>query len=237
MNFKTRATIILSGLFFLLCQGCRQEKEAEVDRLFDSFNGKDIPGAAVMVIRDSRPIFVKTYGLANLEKNIPVKTNTNFRLASVTKQFTAMCIMILVERGKLTYDRTLTEIFHGFPDYGCNITIHHLLKHTSGLVSYESLVPETATEQILDEDVLHIIMSQDSTYFSPGAEYHYSNSGYTVLAMVVEKISGKSFAGFLKENIFEPLGMKNTVAYEKGISKPKFLSKERDKAIKVMDII
>lgn len=171
-----------------------------------------------MVIRDGKPIFKKTYGCADTDAKTPIDTKTNFRLASVTKQFTAMCIMMLVEQGGLLYNSSLKEIFPDFPEYGRNITIHHLLHHTSGLIAYETLIPDTATVQVLDRDVLALLMKQDSTYFAPGSSYRYSNSGYAVLAMVVEKISGKAFALFLKDNIFDPLGMRNTVAYEKGIS-------------------
>lgn len=194
------------------------DKTASVDQLFSSYNGKDTPGAAVMVIKNGKPIFKKAYGLANLEDKTSVTLATNFRLASVTKQFTAMCLMKLVERGQLSYDHTLQQIFPEFPVYGRNITIRHLLQHTSGLIAYEDLIPDTATVQVLDQDVLKMMMAQDSTYFAPGTQYRYSNSGYAVLAMIVEKISGQAFAQFLQENIFKPLGMKNTVAYEKGLS-------------------
>ncbi|MBN1293430.1 MAG: beta-lactamase family protein [Candidatus Latescibacteria bacterium] len=205
-------------MIFLTLFSCSNEKEVQIDQLFEDFNGNDVPGAAVMVISEGKPVFIKSYGLASLDKKAPVRSNTNFRLASVTKQFTAMSIMILVERGQLSYESTLTDIFPGFPEYGSRVTVRHLLNHTSGLISYESLIPEKADEQILDRDVLDIMASQDSTYFAPGTEFRYSNSGYAVLAMIVEKISGKSFASFLKENIFEPLEMYNTVAYEKNIS-------------------
>lgn len=220
--------MIFKNLFwpglFLFCMftfGFNANKTAQVDQLFSSYNGKDTPGAAVMVIKNGKPIFKKTYGLANLEDKTPATLATNFRLASATKQFTAMCIMMLVERGQLTYEHTLQQIFPEFPAYGRNLTIRQLLQHTSGLIAYEDLIPDTATVQVLDNDVLDMMMVQDSTYFPPGAQYRYSNSGYAVLAMVIEKVSGKSFAQFLQENIFKPLGMKNTVAYQKGSSSVK----------------
>ncbi len=204
-------------LFCILTLGFNTNKTAQIDQLFSSYNGKDTPGAAVMVIKNGKPIFKKAYGLANLEEKTPVTPATNFRVASVTKQFTAVCIMMLVEREQLTYEHTLQQIFPEFPAYGRNITIRHLLQHTSGLVAYEDLIPDTATVQVLDKDVLSM-MAQDSAYFLPGAQYRYSNSAYAVLAMAIEKVSGKSFAKFLHDNIFKPLGMKNTVAYQKGIS-------------------
>ncbi|HEX9974553.1 MAG TPA: serine hydrolase domain-containing protein [bacterium] len=218
MSFKHRRLPIAIYLLFILCFHCCVNNEARINKLFEIYSGKNVPGAALMIIKDGTPILTKTYGMAAVEKKIPVQTHTNFRLASFTKQFTAMCIMMLEEQQKLSYDLTLNEIFPDFPGYGKLITIRHLLHHTSGLIDYESLIPDTATIQVLDRDVLQMMMQQDSTYFQAGAEYRYSNSGYAVLAVIVEKISGQPFAQFLKENIFDPLEMTNTVAYEKGIS-------------------
>lgn len=202
---------------FVFSLSCSINKESAIDRLFEIYTG-NVPGAALMIIKDDKPLHTKTYGLAHVEKKIPVETRTNFRLASFTKQFTAMCIMTLEEQGKLSYDQTLNDILPEFPVYGNQITIRHLLHHTSGLIDYESLIPDTATIQVLDRDVLHMMMQQDSTYFPPGDEYRYSNSGYAVLAMIVEQVSGQRFAQFLKKHIFDPLGMTRTVAYEKGVT-------------------
>lgn len=198
-----------------LAQGCANRKLHQVDELFRAYSGQ-VPGAALMVIRHGRPIVIRCYGLAHLERREPVRQCTNFRLASVSKQFTAMCIMILVERGLLRYDQTLRQVFPAFPPYGEGITIDHLLHHTSGLIDYESLLPDTMTRQVSDADVLRMMMAQDSTYFPPGSEFRYSNSGYAVLAMVVEKVSGQHFADFIRDNVFLPLGMAGTVAYDRG---------------------
>jgi len=205
-------------LFCLSGFGFHPDQALRIDQLFEAYTGKDAPGAAVMVIKNGKPIFRKAYGVANLEEKTPITLSTNFRLASVTKQFTAMGMMKLAQSGRLGYEHNLQQIFPAFPAYGRNVTIRHLLQHTSGLIAYEDLIPDTATVQVLDKDVLRMMMAQDSTYFPPGAQYRYSNSGYAVLAMIVEKVSGKSFAQFLQENIFKPLGMKNTVAYEKNLS-------------------
>lgn len=210
-----RVTICLCFFLFLSCPSNRATK---INSLFSCYAGKKTPGAAVLIIKDGQPIFKRAFGMADVERQVPVTTPTNFRLASVTKQFTAMCIMMLQEQEKLSYDQSLTDLFSNFPAYGQAITIRHLLNHTSGLIDYESLIPDTATIQVLDQDVLQMMMAQDSTYFPPGSQYRYSNSGYAVLAMIVAKISGQSFAQFLKQNIFEPLGMTQTVAYENSIS-------------------
>ena len=215
----TKGKIVLFSICFVLILGvCSTSIDERVNRIFQSYDGENLPGAAVMVIRQGNPILTKTYGMANLEKKIPVTPRTNFRLASVTKQFTAMCIMILQKQGKLNYNTSLREIFPEFPPYGQDITIKHLLQHTSGLIDYEDLVTDSLPYQILDKEILQLMTEQDSSYFEVGKDYRYSNTGYAILAMVVEKLSGRSFAEFLKENIFEPLGMDNTVAYEKGIS-------------------
>ncbi len=205
-------------MFSLLFSFCTKTPEQKIDDWLKIYSGKNNPGAALMVIRAGAPILVKTYGMADVENRMPVKPETNFRLASVTKQFTAICILMLMEQGKLSLDQTLKDIFPEFPDYGKNITIHNLIHHTSGVIDYESLIPDSATKQVLDSDVLKMMMEQDSTYFPPGTKYQYSNTGYALLAMIVEKISGQRFADFLRQNIFEKIGMENTVAYEKGIS-------------------
>ena len=197
---------------------CSVSNDQYLDQLFADYKGKDGPGAAVMIIKNREVFLTKTYGMADLEQGIPVKSNTNFRLASVTKQFTAMSIMILEERGKLDYNQALTDIFPEFPVYGQIITIEYLLQHRSGLIDYEDLIPDTAAIQVLDRDVLKMMMQVDSTYFIPGTDFRYSNTGYALLAMIVEKCSGKSFAEFLRDEIFLLLDMKNSVAYEKGIS-------------------
>ena len=189
------------------------------------FAGMDpgAPGAAVLVIQDAHPVFQRGYGVTDLRTLHKIDEHTNFRLASVTKQFTAMAIMLVVHDGKLRYDETLTEVFPEFPNYGKRITIRNLLNHTSGLLDYEDLMtkqygstPDDQIPQIHDAGVLALLEKQSTTRFPAGSKWAYSNSGYCVLAMVVEKISGKPFADFLHDRIFKPLQMTNTVAYERG---------------------
>jgi CubicO group peptidase (beta-lactamase class C family) len=171
-----------------------------------------------MVIKNGEIIFQKGYGLANIELKQPVIETTNFRLASVTKQFTAMSILLLIERGKLKYNTALKEIFPDFPEFGSKINIKHLLQHTSGLIDYEDLIHDSVTIQLKDKDVLELMMKTNSTYFEPGSQHKYSNSGYALLALTVEKISGKPFRDFLYDNIFKPLEMENTIAFENNIN-------------------
>jgi len=196
---------------------------AKIDAIFAGFNHPDVPGASVMVIRDGGVAFAKSYGLANLETKTPCATNTNFRLASVSKQFTAMAVLILRERGKLSLDENLVAFFPEFPAFGKQITVRHLLTHTSGLLAYEDLIPDGTTIPVLDQDVLRILIGNavtnaTTTYFPVGSQYRYSNSAYALLALIVEARSGQKFARFLRDNIFAPLGMSNTLAYEAGVS-------------------
>jgi CubicO group peptidase (beta-lactamase class C family) len=194
------------------------KQAARVDALFKDFDHPNAPGASVMVIHNGKSVFAKGYGLADLVTKTPCTTNTNFRRASVSKQFTAMAVMILTERGKLKLDERLTDFFPDFPTCGKQITVNHLLTHTSGLIDYEDVIPPGTTIPVLDQDVLRLLLTQEKAYFPPGSQYRYSNSAYALLAVIVEARSGQTFARFLRENIFEPLKMTNTLAYEAGLS-------------------
>jgi CubicO group peptidase (beta-lactamase class C family) len=196
-----------------------EQMSAQIDALFKNFDGPGVPGAVVMVIRDSKVIYEKGYGLANVEQKIPCTTSTNFRLASVSKQFTAAAILILVSQGKLSLDDPITKFFSEFPSYGNEITVRHLLSHRSGLIDYEDVIPEGTTIQLTDRNVLNLVRQQNKTYFPPGSDFRYSNSGYALLSLIVESVSGNPYAEFLKRNIFSSLQMTNTLAYEAGISK------------------
>ena len=189
----------------------------KVDALLRDYAG-DVPGAAVLVLRDGQPVVRASYGLADLETGTPTTPETNYRLASVTKQFTAASILLLAEDGRLTLDDRGRTWLPSLPKAAETVTIRHLLTHTSGLINYEDVIPESFAAQLHDADVLRLLETQDRTYFRPGTGYRYSNSGYALLALIVQHASGKTFAKFLRERIFQPLGMFNTVAYEEGIS-------------------
>jgi CubicO group peptidase (beta-lactamase class C family) len=217
---KTKLLIATVALSLVSCAPYARKAElsGEIDPLFQAYNQPNSPGASVSVIKDGQVLYRKSYGLANLEEGVPVTTATNFRLASVTKQFTAMAIMMLADRGKLSFDDPVTKVLPGAPTYMKNITVRNLLNHTSGIVDYESLIPDSQTVQVHDRDVLALLSTIDTTYFPAGSKFQYSNSGFALLSLVVEALSGQPFAQFLKQNIFEPLGMNNTLAYERGIS-------------------
>ncbi len=219
---KTRLVVALASALYAVT-GLAQVSSTQIDAIFASLKSSDAPGAAVLVVHNRRLVFRRGYGVTDLRTLHPIDPDTNFRLASFTKQFTAAAIMLLACDGKLHYDDHLTDFFPEFPAYGKSITVRNLLNHTSGLPDYEDLLmkqypntPEEKVPQILDAGVLKLLEQQTSGKFAPGSKWEYSNSGYAVLAMIVEKVSGKSFGEFLQERIFTPLKMKNTLAYEKG---------------------
>jgi CubicO group peptidase (beta-lactamase class C family) len=200
-----------------------QVSSSQIETVFAGLNSNDAPGAAVLVVHKSRVVFRHGYGVTDLHTFRKIDDRTDFRLASFTKQFTAACIMLLAREGKLHYDDRLTDFFPEFPAYGKAITVRNLLNHTSGLEDYGDLLmkqyPDTPPEkvpQILDAGVLKLLEQQTGSKFPAGTRWEYSNSGYAVLAMIVEKVSGKPFGQFLRDRIFKPLKMKNTIAYEKG---------------------
>jgi len=187
-----------------------------IDQLFADYRPDGTPGASIMVIRDGQVLEVRSYGVADMETGALVSPSTNFRLASVTKQFTATAVLMLSEQGKLDIDDSIRRYFPEFPAYADQISIRHLLQHTSGIEDYEPIYGDQFPEQILDRGVADIIANTTRTYFSPGTEYRYSNSAYAILAVLVEDLSGQSFPDFLQDNIFEPLGMNETIAYRRG---------------------
>lgn len=230
MLWKTPAQIelLLVALLTLMaapqvCLGGDAVQGEQIDRIFAGIDSPRAPGAAVLVLKNGHVVFERGYGVADLHSFHKIDTHANFRLASCTKQFTAMAIMLLVHDSKLHYEDRLTDVFPDFPEYGKSITIRNLLNHTSGLLDYEDLMakpsagtPAEKIPQIKDAGVLEILKLQKTTKFLPGTKWDYSNSGYAVLAMVVQQISGQSFGDFLHERIFAPLKMNATVAYEKG---------------------
>jgi CubicO group peptidase (beta-lactamase class C family) len=197
----------------------------EIDAILSAATKPDEPGLAAVVKKDGQVIFEHGYGVRKLGTAEKIDAETNFRLASVTKEFTAMAIMLLVKDGKVRYDQRLTEIFPEFPAYGKNITVRNLLTHTGGLPDYEELMDReektngprwSAEHQIQDDEVLALLESQTEGKFAPGTSWAYSNSGYVVLGLIVAKASGMPYRDFLQKRIFDPAGMKHSVVYQKG---------------------
>lgn len=193
------------------------QKAAQVDALMAQLSRGNSPGAAVTVIRKDEVLLEKGYGLANLKSATPIGPSTIFNIASVAKQFTAMAVMILAERGKLNYSDPVSKYFPDFPAYGREITIRQMLDHTSGLADYtvfwkEGQRSDQGSAKHTSEGVLQFLASLKTTDFTPGEKWRYSNSGYVILSIIVSKVSGMPFPQFLNENIFAPVGMKDSSA-------------------------
>jgi CubicO group peptidase (beta-lactamase class C family) len=215
----TRKGLALSALAWLLTTICAnaqpagQARLAEIDALMSRYTG-EVPGASLLVTRDGRAIVRRAYGYADLEKHIKATPETNYRLASVTKQFTAACILVLRQDGKVRLQDRVRKWLPQLPASDDGITIYHLLTHTSGLIDYEDLIPPARTTQLDDADVLSMIAAQHRLYFEPGSAHRYSNGGYVLLGLVVQRASGMDLADFMRERIFQPLGMEHTLMYE-----------------------
>jgi len=188
-----------------------------LEELLRRYRGS-VPGAGVLVLLNGEPIVRHALGMADLELEVPSTSTTNYRLASLTKQFTAAAVLMLSEEGVLSLDDPVSNWLPSLPEFGAGATLRHLLTHTSGLLDYEELIPPERAAPVRDADVLRLIESEKRTHFPPGRDYRYSNGGYALLALVVQAASGLSFASFLRDRIFMPLGMSGTVAHEEGVS-------------------
>jgi CubicO group peptidase (beta-lactamase class C family) len=172
-----------------------------------------VPGASLLVIKDGVPLVRRGYGMADLEQHVAATPATDYRLASVSKQFTAASILLLAEDGKLTLDDSIRHWLPSLPPSTAKVTLRELLSHTGGLIDYEDLMPANTTEQLNDNDVLRMLTATSKSYFPPGTAYRYSNSGYVLLGLVVEKASGLSLPAFMQRRIFKPLHMDHTLMY------------------------
>jgi CubicO group peptidase (beta-lactamase class C family) len=188
--------------------------ERQIDALFAPWNRPGMPGAVVGVIRDGKVLFTKRYGMADIERGVPMTPATEFFIGSMSKQFTAFAIHLLAQDGKLSLDDDVRTWLPEVPDFGKKITIRHLLHHTSGLRDYFDLMFMAGLRpgDVIDQDMaLALIKRQRALNFEPGQEWAYSNTGYLLLALIVQRVSGKPLPEFARERIFEPLGMKHTL--------------------------
>ncbi|MBW6537559.1 MAG: beta-lactamase family protein [Mariniphaga sp.] len=203
-------------LFFCSIAGFSfgQLKESkDIDSLFFEWNNPNTPGCALGIIKDGELIYAKGYGLANMEYDIPNAPSSVFRIGSTSKQFTAACIILLAEQGKLNLNDNLKGFFPDFPDYAEEITLRHLLNHTSGIRDYLQLAYLKGLgddDYYTDDNVMEWLVNQSDLNFKPGEEYLYSNSGYWLLGQIVKKVSGMNMADFAMKEIFEPLEMSST---------------------------
>lgn len=188
-----------------------------VDAIMKDWTASDSPGAGIAVIEKGKVVFEKGYGLANLEYGVPVKPETVFHVASVSKQFTAMAVVLLEVDGKLSIDDDVHKYLPELPDYGAKITLRHLLQHTSGIRDQWqtlALAGWSLQDVITQDQILRMLFRQKELNFPPGSMHNYSNAGFTLLAEIVKRVSGKPFPQFCAERIFIPLGMTHTHFHE-----------------------
>jgi CubicO group peptidase (beta-lactamase class C family) len=208
MNLKYLSAILALLLLPVVVQ-------AQADQLDDYIRSRmeirHIPGLSVAVVKDGKVLLAKGYGLANVELFVPATENTVYQLASVTKQFTATAIMMLVEEGKIFLDDKITKHLDGLPIAWGSVTVRHLLNHTSGIKSYTSApnFSKTARQDYTREEIIKLI-AEAPMDFAPGDRWAYNNTGYFLLGMIIEKVSGKEYGAFLNERIFQRLGMTST---------------------------
>ncbi|HEU4557865.1 MAG TPA: serine hydrolase domain-containing protein [Longimicrobium sp.] len=211
---RTRYLLFAPLALFAAPAVAQTDPAVRVDSLFAAWNKPESPGCAVGVSRNGRTVLSRAYGSANLEYGIPNTPATIFEAGSVSKQFTAAAIVRLAQQGKLSLDDNVRRHVPEVPDYGTPITLRHLLNHTSGLRDWGAVMSlagwPRGTRIYTHAHALDVISRQRSLNFTPGAEYSYSNTGYNLLAMIVERVSGMSFAEFSRRELFEPLGMTST---------------------------
>lgn len=191
--------------------------EKQIDQLFTAWNNIESPGAAVAVEKDGKVIYKRGFGSAELEYNIPITPSTVFHIASVSKQFTCFSILLLEKQGKLSINDDIRKYIPEVPDFGKVITLNHLMHHISGLRDQWELLAMAGwrLDDIITKDqILRIVSRQKELNFNPGDEYLYCNTGFTLLAEVVARVSGQTFPEFTRTNIFDPLKMTNTLFYD-----------------------
>ncbi len=187
---------------------------AEVDKIFAQWDKPDSPGCALGVIKDGQLIYKRGYGMANLDYNIPISPESVFDIASISKQFTAMSILLLSKQGKLSLDDEIQEYLPEIPRYESPVTIRHLIHHTSGLregfLLAQLLGMDSEKVHLTGDDILALLALQKEPSNKAGEEGGYSNTGYLLLGFIVKRVSGTSLREYAEENIFKPLGMQNT---------------------------
>lgn len=211
---------ILSFLSFLFFNSVfAQSIPGRLDSLFKTIYQEEKPGAMIAITQQHQTVFKRAYGAANLKTKEKIEESTNLNIGSLTKQFTAYCILDLAAKGKLSLDDKLIKFFPDFnPKIANTITIRQLLTHSSGITDHYDHTDTSEIKHAVDKDVLFAIKNVETTYFTPGERYRYSNTAYCLLALVIEKISGSSYADFVQKNIFEPLGMNHSTVLRIGSS-------------------
>jgi len=211
------AFLLLIGASSCTAQPGPHSLQATVDSLFKKYTPPGTPGVAVLVVKDGQVVLKKGYGLANLEHEAPITPATVFDIASVSKQFAGFAISTLIQEGKLSPDDDIHKYLPEVPDFGKTITIRHLVHHISGLRDWPATLHAAGwrwDESFRYDDIMRMLSKQRELDFEPGSTYSYSNTGYNLLAAIVAKVSGKSYAAWLDEHVFKPLGMQSSQSIE-----------------------
>lgn len=200
----------------MITQSAFAQLEKRLDSLLKNNVGKNEPGIALYVESGGKVLYNKGFGIADPGSDTKIKAGTNFRLASISKQFTAMGLVLLEKENKISFDDPIDRYLPELPSgIGNNILIRHLITHSSGIIDYEEIMDQSVETQLLDADVLNLLQKETKTYFKPGSDFRYSNSAYALMALIIERVSGQSFPKFIKEKIFTPLKMNHSQVYEK----------------------
>lgn len=211
------ALTLLFALSPLFLKAQSPQMASKTDSLFANWNKPGQPGAAVGVVHQGKLIYAKGFGEADVETGAPITPQTIFHVASVSKQFTAYAIVMLAQQGKLSLDDEVKKYISEFPDFGQKITVRHLIHHTSGVRDQWNLLVMAGWQMddvITKEHIFNLIKRQRELNFAPGAEYSYSNAGYTLLAEIVARVGKQTYPEWMQKNVFEPLGMKSTLFYD-----------------------
>lgn len=209
-HLKSLIIKIFLLVFLIPSLSYAQNLETKIDSLLKTKYPKDAPGACFLVAKDGQVIYKKAFGMANLELSVPMNTNNVFEIGSMTKQFTAIAILMLMEQGKLKLNDHLDKYIPDFPN-GNKITIHHLLTHTSGIKDFTSIkgLNAIAKNNIIPKDLIDLFKNEPAD-FPPGEKYKYCNSGYIILGYVIELVSGQSYPDFIEQHIFKRLSMNHS---------------------------
>lgn len=209
VKVMNRQAKIFFAIVILLC-ACAPAWADNIDAyIMTQMQKRHVPGVSLAVIRDGRLIKARAYGLANVELNVPVTIDTVFEIGSITKQFTASAIMLLVQEGKVKLDDPISNYLSGTPEAWNPVTVRHLLTHTSGIKTYTGLQGFEFSRRLKADEFIKAL-SDFPLDFPPGEKYSYSNSGYNLLGLIIEKVSGQSYWQFMAERIFRPVGMSAT---------------------------
>ncbi len=219
-NQFTFISLVLMSLLFAINPTASQSQELDHDPeaiardLIAGYDSAHIPGGAVMVIRDGDIVFSKTFGMANLVYGVPFKWSTPTNIGSTSKQFTAFALLLLQDQGKLSLEDDIRQHIPELPDFGEPVLLRHLIAHSSGYREYLNSIAMSGrflTDNIRREEIIPLIQRQPSLQNTPGESYNYNNTGYALLAKVIERVSGEDFPDWMKTHVFEPLGMHNTL--------------------------